>query len=136
MVKIALKYEGDLRVHARHEPSGTTLKTDAPVDNQGRGESFSPTDLLATGLGSCMATIMGIVARREQIPIEGMEVQVEKIMSSDAPRRVIALNVDIASSAKPEPEQIQSLEKAAHTCPVAQSIHPDIKVTTRFRWGA
>ncbi len=136
MVKIALKYEGDLRVNARHEPSGTKLTTDAPVDNQGRGESFSPTDLLATGLGSCMATIMGIVARREKIPLEGMEIQVEKIMSTDAPRRVAALNVDIAAPVQPQPAQVEALEKAAHTCPVAQSIHPDIKVTTRFRWGS
>ncbi|HKY63322.1 MAG TPA: OsmC family protein [bacterium] len=135
MVKIALKYEGELRVNARHEPSGTKLSTDAPVDNQGRGESFSPTDLLATGLGSCMATIMGIVARREKIPLEGMEIQVEKVMSTEGPRRVAALNVDIAAPVRPSPEQIEALEKAAHTCPVAQSIHPDIKVTTRFRWG-
>ena len=135
MVKIALKYRGDLRVEARHGPSGTQLTTDAPVDNQGRGESFSPTDLLATGLGSCMATIMGIVARRENIPLEGMEIQVEKIMSSDAPRRVVALNVEIAAPTKPTPSQIDALEKAAHTCPVAQSIHPDIQVKTKFRWG-
>jgi putative redox protein len=136
MVKIALKYEGDLRVNAQHGPSGTKLRTDAPVDNQGRGESFSPTDLLATGLGSCMATIMGIVARRERIPLEGMEIEVEKIMSTDAPRRVVALNVDIAAPTKPAPAQIEALENAAHSCPVAKSIHPDIKVTTRFRWGA
>lgn len=136
MVKIAMKYEGDLRVNARHQPSGTQLHTDAPVDNQGRGESFSPTDLLATGLGSCMATIMGIVGRRESIPLEGMEIEVEKVMSTEGPRRVAALNVNISAPTRPQPEQIQALENAAHTCPVAQSIHPDIKVTTRFRWGS
>lgn len=136
MVKIALKYEGDLRVNARHQPSGTQLHTDAPLDNQGRGESFSPTDLLATGLGSCMATIMGIVARRENIPLEGMGIEVEKVMSTEGPRRVAALNVDISVPQRPSPEQVQALENAAHTCPVAKSIHPDIKVTTRFRWGS
>ena len=135
MVKIDLKYQGELRVEARHQPSGTRLHTDAPVDNQGKGESFSPTDLVATGLGSCMATIMGIVSRKHAIDLTGMEIHVEKIMSQDLPRRIAALEVHFAIPTKPEADKIKILEDAAHTCPVAFSIHPDIKVETRFRWG-
>ncbi|MFO1462389.1 MAG: OsmC family protein [bacterium] len=135
MVKIDLEYQGDLRVKAKHGPSGTELHTDAPVDNQGKGESFSPTDLVATGLGSCMATIMGIVARRHGIDLQGMQIEVEKLMSQDAPRRIVGLNVDLKIPTRPDDEQIRLLEQAAHTCPVAQSIHPEIKVQTRFRWG-
>lgn len=135
MVKIDLQYQGELRVEAKHQPSGTRLHTDAPVDNQGKGESFSPTDLVATGLGSCMATIMGIVSLKHDIDLKGMEIHVEKIMSSDAPRRIAALEVDFKIPTKPAEEKIHLLEEAAHTCPVALSIHPDIKVQTRFRWG-
>lgn len=135
MVKIDLQYQGDLRVHAKHQPSGTELHTDAPVDNQGKGESFSPTDLVATGLGSCMATIMGIVAKRHNIDLKGMKLEVEKLMSQDSPRRIVGLNVEMRIPQRPSDEQVNLLEQAALTCPVAQSIHPDIKVQTRFHWG-
>ena len=83
MIEIHIDYQGDLRTHAVHGPSQTELITDAPVDNQGRGESFSPTDLVATALGTCMATIMGIVAKRKQIDLRGMTIRVEKHMSAD-----------------------------------------------------
>lgn len=135
MVKIDLNYEGELRVRAKHGPSGTMLTTDAPTDNQGKGESFSPTDLVATGLGTCMATIMGMVARRHDIDLKGMRIDVEKIMSQDAPRRIAALNVEFRIPVRPDAERIQLLEEAARTCPVAQSINPKIRVTTQFRWG-
>jgi len=135
MVKIDLQYQGDLRVQAKHGPSGTELHTDAPVDNQGKGESFSPTDLVATGLGSCMATIMGIVAKRHNIDLRGMKIEVEKLMSQDTPRRIVGLNVEMSIPKRPSDEQVAQLEQAAHTCPVAKSIHPDIKVQTRFHWG-
>ncbi|MDL1871039.1 OsmC family protein [Deltaproteobacteria bacterium PRO3] len=135
MVKIDLQYQGDLRVAAEHAPSGTRLHTDAPVDNQGKGESFSPTDLVATGLGSCMATIMGIVSRKHGIDLKGMEIRVEKIMSQEGPRRIAALEVDFQIPLRPDDEKVRLLEEAAHTCPVALSIHPDIQVRTRFRWG-
>ena len=136
MVKIDLSYQGDLRVEAQHGPSGTRLHTDAPVDNQGKGESFSPTDLVATGLGSCMATIMGIVSRKHAIDLQGMEIRVEKIMSQTAPRRIAALEVDFQIPVRPEEDQVKLLEDAAHTCPVALSIHPDIQVRTQFFWGS
>ncbi len=135
MVKIALTYEGDLRVKAIHEPSQEAFITDAPVDNQGKGESFSPTDLVATGLGSCMATTMGIVARKHQIELKGMEVHVEKIMSKDQPRRIETLNVDINFPRQLQPDQQQLLENTALNCPVAKSINPAIKMNTKFNWG-
>ena len=93
MVQIDLTYLGDLRCEAVHAPSGQKLTTDAPVDNEGRGESFSPTDLLATSLGACMMTIMGIVARRHEIDLAGTRIQVLKGMSADLPRRVARLEV-------------------------------------------
>ncbi|MCE9623932.1 MAG: OsmC family protein [Deltaproteobacteria bacterium] len=135
MVKIDLEYLGDLRMQAQHGPSGVQLHTDAPVDNQGKGESFSPTDLVATGLGACMATIMGIVARRQDVDLRGMQVEVEKIMSQDTPRRIATLKVNFRIPVKPEADKIQALENAAHTCPVAKSLHPDIRVETHFTWG-
>lgn len=134
MVKIDLQYQGELRVHATHEPSQSTLITDAPVDNHGKGESFSPTDLVATGLGSCMATIMGIVAQRENIDLSGMQIHVEKHMSTDAPRRIQVLDVQFEISQTLTEEQKKRLEAAALTCPVAQSISPSIKVNANFAY--
>ena len=95
MVEIKIDYQGELHCRAIHGPSGTVLETDAPVDNNGRGESFSPTDLVATALGVCMATVMGIVAKRKEISLEGMKVTVKKHMSTDTPRRISKLEVDI-----------------------------------------
>src|SRR5437764_4478736 len=95
MVEIQIAYEGQLRCNAVHAPSGTLLSTDAPKDNHGRGESFSPTDLVATALGACMATIMGIYAQRKNINLEGMRIEVSKEMSQDAPRRIARLTSEI-----------------------------------------
>lgn len=127
-VVIDIVYEGQLRCRAAHGPSGTTLATDAPVDNHGRGESFSPTDLVATALGTCMATIMGIVAARHEIALEGTRVQVVKEMIQQPVRRIGALKTRIvipggASLAEPKRKL---LEAAAKQCPVHQSLHPDI----------
>jgi uncharacterized OsmC-like protein len=134
MVKISITYEGNLRVKATHQPSQEKLRTDAPVDNEGKGESFSPTDLLATSLGSCMATTMGIVARRNAIELKGMQIEVEKIMSSDPPRRVATLNVEIKIPISLQEDQKKLLENTALHCPVAISIHPETKLNTRFVW--
>lgn len=134
MVKIDLNYQGELRVKAVHQPSGTSLVTDAPVDNQGKGESFSPTDLVATALGSCMATIMGIVARSHHIDLQGMEIHVEKHMSKDAPRRIIALDVQLTIPHQVAEKEKILLENAANTCPVTHSLNPNIKVKTSFTW--
>lgn len=136
MVQIDIVYEGELHTRAKHGPSGMELVTDAPKDNQGRGEAFSPTDLLATALGSCMLTIMGIVARREQIALEGTKVRVTKEMTATPPRRVARLTVMFDLPVPVTPEQKIKLENAAHTCPVHRSLHPDVEVVTTFNWPA
>jgi len=134
MVKIDIRYEGGLRCAATHGPSGETLHTDAPVDNHGRGESFSPTDLVATALGSCMATIMGIVAERHQLDLRDMEIEVTKGMSADAPRRIAQLATVIKVPLPPDHPQRVLLENAALTCPVHKSLHPEIEKPVDFQW--
>ena len=136
MVKIQIRYEGDLRCHATHGPSSVTLSTDAPVDNQGRGESFSPTDLVATALGTCMLTIMGIVARRHGWDLSGASVEVEKGMAATPVRRIGSLGVVIRVPAELDSKAQAALETAAHTCPVHKSLHPDIQIPVRFLFGA
>ena len=135
MVKISIRYEGGLRCEAVHGPSGQKLFTDAPVDNHGKGESFSPTDLVATALGSCMATIMGIVAERHQLDLADMKIEVIKEMSKDTPRRIarLATVIDVPLPADHPDREI--LERAALTCPVHQSLHPEIEKPLEFRWS-
>ena len=134
MVEIKLTYEGDLHCSALHTPSGNILVTDAPVDNNGRGQAFSPTDLVATALASCVATIIGIVAKRKQIAVEGMAVTIRKFMSADLPRRISRLELDISVPLPATHPDRQILENAAHTCPVHHSIHPDIAVEMNWTW--
>jgi putative redox protein len=134
MVRINLAYEGELRCRATHEPSGATLATDAPVDNQGRGQSFSPTDLVATGLASCMMTIMGIAAKRLNVDLTGMTASVTKDMTPP-PRRIARLAVNIHVPAKLSDEQKTKLREAAMTCPVHKSLHPDVAAPVEFTWG-
>ncbi len=135
MVTIQAEYQGDLHCKAVHDPSRAELNTDAPVDNQGRGESFSPTDLVATALGTCMLTVMGILARTLQIDIAGATATVEKEMSSTSPRRIQRLQVRIRVPHALSSENKQKLERAAHTCPVHKSLHPDIQAPIEFVWG-
>jgi putative redox protein len=135
MVRIETEYQGDLHCVSVHTPSGTALATDAPVDNQGRGESFSPTDLVATALGTCMLTTMGIVARTLNFDLTGATVTVEKEMSSTPPRKINRLIVAIRVPRKTSLENQQRLENAAYTCPVKKSIHPDIETPIEFVWG-
>ena len=134
MVEITINYEGELRCRNTHGPSGTDLSTDAPVDNNGRGESFSPTDLIATALGSCMATIMGITAKSRGLEIEGLVVNVKKHMSTDMPRRITKLEVNIVVPLADDHPSRKLLEAAALTCPVHESIHPDIEVSIDWIW--
>jgi putative redox protein len=134
MVAIQLEYQGDLHCKAVHTPSGTELSTDAPKDNQGRGESFSPTDLVATALGSCILTIMGILARTLNIDIAGTTATVEKEMTTTPPRMIKSLSVKIHVPHSVSPENKQKLERAAHTCPVHKSLHPDIEAPIEFTW--
>jgi len=134
MVKVEVLYEGDLRTTATHGPSGNSFFTDAPLDNHGKAESFSPTDLVATALGTCILTVMGIYARRKDIPLQGSKVKVEKHMVTSPIRRIGKLVVDIHfASGIPEKER-KIIEKIAFTCPVHQSIHPDIEVPVTFHY--
>ncbi len=128
-------YKGSLRTEAKHLQSNTIIETDAPTDNQGKGERFSPTDLLATSLGSCMLTIMGIKARDMNISLEGTEVSIQKNMKSE-PRRVGGIDVrfDFPASLTLDDKEKTILERAALTCPVAKSIHPDIEMKVDFGW--
>lgn len=135
MVRIETEYQGDLHCTSVHTPSKTELATDAPVDNQGRGESFSPTDLIAASLGTCMLTTMGIVAKTLNFDLTEATVSVEKEMSSTLPRKVNRLMVAIRIPRTTSPENQQRLENAAHTCPVKRSIHPDIETPISFDWG-
>ncbi len=134
MVKVNIRYEGGLRCEATHGPSGQTLHTDAPTDNHGRGESFSPTDLVATALGSCMATIMGIVADRHQLDLRGMEIEVVKVMSADAPRRIAKLATTIHVPLSSDHPHRALLENAALTCPVHKSLSEEMKKPVDFQW--
>ena len=135
MVAIQIEYQGDLHCKAVHGPSSTQLTTDAPTDNQGRGETFSPTDLVATALGTCMLTVMGIMARTLNLDIAGTTASVEKEMTASAPRMIQSLAVKIHVPHAITPENQQKLERAAHTCPVHKSLHPDVHTTIDFTWG-
>lgn len=134
MVKVSSTYEGALRCRAVHGPSGGVLVTDAPVDNHGKGESFSPTDLVATALGACMMTIMGIVAERHGLDLTGMTAETEKVMTAQPPRRIASLHTRITIPLPADHPQRQALEQAAHTCPVHKSLHPDIDAAVEFVW--
>jgi len=128
-------YEGELRTVARHEASGTVIETDAPVDNQGKGERFSPSDLVATALGSCMLTIMGIKARDLGLDLKGTRIEIQKTMKAD-PRRIsgISLTFHLPAELQLSEKNRIILQRAADTCPVIYSIHPDIAVEAKFNW--
>ena len=132
MVQVDVVYQGGLRCEATHGPSGDTLLTDAPVDNQGKGEAFSPTDLVATALGTCIATIMGIVAEREKIDLVGMKITVQKEMSADLPRRIARLSARIVFSRPLGERQRAKLENAAKTCPVHQTLQGKVEMPMEF----
>ena len=135
MVAIQIEYQGDLHCKSVHGPSATELFTDAPKDNQGRGESFSPTDLVATALGTCILTTMGIMARTLSVDIAGATATVEKEMTSSPPRMIKSLSVRIHIPHLLTPEDQLKLERAAHTCPVHKSLHPDVDAPIDFTWG-
>ncbi len=130
-----LLYKGNLRTEAVHVASGVKITTDPPKDNFGLGEYFSPTDLVATALGTCMLSIMGIVAQKDNITnIDGTTVDVTKIMSTD-PRRISEIHITIHFPKNNYSEKEKTIfERAAHTCPVAKSLHPDLKQVINFKW--
>ena len=135
-VEVDVVYQGELRCKATHGPSQDQLTTDAPVDNHGKGESFSPTDLVATALGACSLTIMGIVAERNQLDIAGTKAHVLKEMVQQPVRRIGGLKVVITIPAekarKLTADDRQKLEQAALHCPVHKSLHPDIHAPIEF----
>lgn len=128
-------YKGNLRTEVTHEQSGTKIITDAPLDNKGKGESFSPTDLFASAVGCCMLTIMGISAQTYGFKLEGTTIETEKVMGSD-PRRVVEIKLDITfpKDNNYTAQQKRVIESAARTCPVANSINPEIKKTITFNY--
>jgi putative redox protein len=135
MVQINLEYAGELRCEAQHGPSGQKLTTDAPVDNHGKGESFSPTDLVATALGTCMLTVMGIFAGRHEIDLRGARVTVQKEMTTGPVRRIARLTTELHMPIPATHPQREALERVALTCPVHQSLHPDVDKPVRFVWA-
>lgn len=135
MVEVDVRYEGKLHCSAKHGPSGAVIQTDAPRDNMGLGEAFSPTDLVGTALGSCMLTTMGIVAQRMEIDMSGATAHVTKEMTTSGPRRIRELAVTIRVPLALSDEQKQKLQNAALTCPVHKSLHPDVSAPVRFEWG-
>ena len=133
-VEINSVYQGELRVEATHGPSGTTLNTDAPLDNGGKGESFSPTDLVATALGTCVMTILGLVAQRHQLDLKGTRVHVTKEMVTDPIRRIGSLQtiVTVPVGAMEDPSMRERMEAAARKCPVHKSLLAEIDAPIVF----
>lgn len=127
-------YKGDLRCESTHVKSSETAVTDAPTDNNGKGASFSPTDHVATALASCMLTVMGIKAADMEVDMEGSTAKVVKIMASD-PRRISEINVELDMKGKADKRTQLILERVALTCPVHNSLHPDIKKDVIFNWS-
>ncbi len=133
MTQINSSYSGDLRCASLHGPSGSTLETDAPTDNQGKGERFSPTDLVATALSTCILTIMGIVAERHDWDLKGCTARVEKVMTSEAPRKIAQLEVWIELPAHLDEKARKILRKAAENCPVKLSLEG--AVAMQLHWS-
>ena len=134
MVEINTVYEGGLHCKAVHKPSGVTIETDAPVDNRGKGESFSPTDLLATSLAVCYLTTMGIAAEDREIDMKGATCRIEKHMSTDSPRRVVKLVAEIIFPAGIPFDKRGILEAVALHCPVSKSISADVDVDLKLHF--
>jgi len=129
-------YKGNLRTQATHLQSGTSIETDAPTDNQGKGERFSPTDLVATAYGTCMITTMAIRAADMQLNFDNTRIEITKIMSSDAPRRIAGIKCHLYFSPdfRASEEQKAQLIRIARSCPVEKSLHPDLELDVAFHW--
>lgn len=132
MVQINVEYLGDLHCVVEHGPSGQKFMTDAPIDNQGKGEFFSPTDLVATAIGSCIATIMGILARNNNIDIVGMKIQVQKEMMNQPYRRIKKLFLNIEFPHRLNDHDFTIMKNVIKTCPVTRSLHPEIELEVNY----
>jgi putative redox protein len=129
-----MSYLGELRCEAIHGPSGVHLITDAPTDNHGKGESFSPTDLVVTVLATCIITTAGMIAQREHVNLEGTKIYAEKHMSTDSPRRIVKVVLDFEMPNNVPSNFRPKLQATAASCPVKQSLHPDVTVDINFRF--
>lgn len=135
MATVTAKYLGDLRTECVHVASGTKLVSDAPVDNQGKGEAFSPTDLCATALAACAMTIIGIYGKSHDVDVTGTTIEVTKTMNAN-PRRIGKLEVVFTMPDREYTDKQKLLiERAAHTCPVHLSLHPDVEQVFTFKWA-
>lgn len=135
MVKMHAVYGGGLHCELTHEPSGSQIETDAPKDNMGKGERFSPTDLVGAALASCILTTMAIVAERDQISLVGAKATVAKEMVVTPTRRIGALEVQVTLPKTVPVESREKLERAAYQCPVHKSLHPDVKAPIVFNYA-
>lgn len=135
MVKISGEYQGNLHCRAVHGPSGSVLFTSAPVDVGGRGDAFSPTDLMATALATCIATTVANAARKQGVELRGIRWEVVKEMSADTPRRIARLPLSIVMPVKQTPDLAALLDKVIKTCPVHESLHPSIAVPVTIVWA-
>lgn len=134
MATIETIYLGDLRTEITHVQSGNKVITDAPTDNNGKGEYISPTDMVAAALGSCMMTLMAIAARRLEIELKGTRIEIQKVMAAD-PRRIPEISLDFYFPCEYSEKDRKILERAAETCPVGKSLHPDLKQVVNYHYG-
>jgi putative redox protein len=135
MVETHIRYLGDLQCEALHGPSSSTIETDAPADNMGKARRFSPTDLVGVAMGTCMLTIMGIIAERHALDLSGATARVQKEMSKTGTRRIVRLPIVIKVPGEFSEEHRRMLEAGARSCPVHASLHPEIDSTISFEWG-
>lgn len=133
MVKCTIEYKNDLRCELQHEPSGATVSTDAPVDNRGKGESFSPTDLMCAAMAACMETIMGIYAEDNKLDLSGTRITVGKVMSAN-PRRIARIETEITVPLPADTVHKQALNDCVSGSPAMRSLHPDIEVPIVWNW--
>ena len=136
MVKVEVVYLGDLRTEAVHGPSRSTIQTDAPLDNCGKGELFSPTDLVGTALGTCVLTILGIYAQKHGLDVSGATASVQKEMTAVPVRRIATLSTEVTIPLPAQTPHREAIERALLSCPVHASLHPDINKPIQFIWKA
>jgi putative redox protein len=136
MATYKTEYLGGLRAESTHLQSGTTITTDAPTDNMGKGEAFSPTDLVAVALGTCIITTMSIFGQKESIDFDGSKITGTKIMTQEGPRKIARIEIQILLKTNIELDQAQKAkyERIASTCPVARSLHPDLEQVVEINW--
>ena len=135
MVQVDVVYRGDLRTEATHGPSQSTISTDAPVDNCGKGELFSPTDLVGAALGSCVLTILGIYAQKHQLCVAGASAVVQKEMTTQPVRRIAKLTTEMRIPLAADSPHREAIERAILSCPVHASLHPEMEKPIHFLWS-